>query len=159
MGIVSPERTGWRDEGISRRHRLWGVDCKATDIDFVLAEYYEKENQIHLAALIEYKNEHAQKLKINSLQCRTYIELATRADLPFYIVFYNDDFKNFYVVCGNSLARRKLGCKRRHMSEYEYIKFLYKLRDLNTIPKKVLENINCVQDELKQGTLFKETDL
>ena len=35
---VRNERTGWRDEGISRRHRLWGVTCAATDIDFLLVE-------------------------------------------------------------------------------------------------------------------------
>ncbi|MBR3050127.1 MAG: hypothetical protein IKN16_04845 [Selenomonadaceae bacterium] len=159
MESVTPERTGWRDEDISRHHRLWGIDCKATDIDFVLAEYYAKENHVHIVALIEYKNEHAKKPKIDSIQNRIYISLARRADLPFFIVIYNSDFKNFYIVSGNELARRKLSCKRRHMTEYEYVKFLYKLRDLNTIPKEVLESIGYAQTEQKQGNLFEVADL
>ena len=52
---VKKERSGWRDEGISRRHRLWGVSCSATDIDFLLVEYIYNTPK----AIIEYKNEHA----------------------------------------------------------------------------------------------------
>ena len=41
---VRKERTGWRDEEISRRHRLWGVSCAATDIDFLLVELQHSES-------------------------------------------------------------------------------------------------------------------
>ena len=36
MAEVRPERTGWRDEKLSQRHRMWGWDCPAVDIDFLL---------------------------------------------------------------------------------------------------------------------------
>jgi hypothetical protein len=29
----------WRDEAISQRHRLWGFNCPAVDIDFLMIEY------------------------------------------------------------------------------------------------------------------------
>ena len=35
---VPRERTGWRDEEISRRHRLYGVSCPMIDIDFLVSE-------------------------------------------------------------------------------------------------------------------------
>jgi len=33
------ENTYWRDAAISQRHRQWGMDCPATDVDFFLIEY------------------------------------------------------------------------------------------------------------------------
>ena len=61
---VKKERSGWRDEGISRRHRLWGVSCSATDIDFLLVEYIYNTPK----AIIEYKNEHAPPQKLSASQ-------------------------------------------------------------------------------------------
>ena len=53
--MTRQERTGWRDEGISRRHRTWGVALTAVDLDFMLVEYTDGK----ATALIEYKSEHA----------------------------------------------------------------------------------------------------
>lgn len=39
MKAVAEERNGWRDERISKRHRQWGRDCPAVDIDFLMLEY------------------------------------------------------------------------------------------------------------------------
>ena len=35
---VRAERTHWRDEALSERHRLWGYDCPAVDVDFLLRD-------------------------------------------------------------------------------------------------------------------------
>lgn len=37
------ERTGWRDERLSRRHREWGFDCPMVDCDFIAVEFDHKE--------------------------------------------------------------------------------------------------------------------
>jgi hypothetical protein len=64
--MSAEERTGWRDEELSLRHRLyWGRDCPAVDVDFMLSdapemfddnfrlvEYYHSKPK----ALIEYKH-------------------------------------------------------------------------------------------------------
>lgn len=34
--MTAQERTGWRDEEISARHRIWGVNCPAVDLDFLM---------------------------------------------------------------------------------------------------------------------------
>ncbi len=35
---VRQERTGWRDEKISQRHREWGYNCPAVDLDFEVVD-------------------------------------------------------------------------------------------------------------------------
>ena len=47
---VRQERTGWRDEALSKRHRDWGWDCPAIDIDFLMIEYDKGKS----VALVEY---------------------------------------------------------------------------------------------------------
>lgn len=86
---VRQERTGWRCEAISQRHRQWGYNCPAVDLDFVMAEY----NYGKPCALIEYKEKQA---RMPSLDHPTYIALSDLANnyvgvdggLPFFLVFY-----------------------------------------------------------------------
>ena len=53
--MSSKERTGWRDQALSERHRAWGWDCPALDMDFVMIEYDNGK----ATALVEYKHEQA----------------------------------------------------------------------------------------------------
>jgi hypothetical protein len=55
MRDVAKERSGWRDLELSQRHRAWGFDVPAVDIDYFLA--YDNGKAV---ALIEYKHERAQ---------------------------------------------------------------------------------------------------
>jgi hypothetical protein len=48
---VRRERTEWRDLELSKRHREWGLNCPAVDIDFLMVEYYYGKP----VALIDYK--------------------------------------------------------------------------------------------------------
>jgi hypothetical protein len=50
--VSASERTGWRDDALSVRHRAWGQDCPAVDLDFLLIEY----DQGVPVALGEYKH-------------------------------------------------------------------------------------------------------
>ena len=56
---VKEERSGWRDEMLSQRHRDWGFNCPAIDIDFLLIEY----NSAKVKALVEYNMDEAFKLE------------------------------------------------------------------------------------------------
>ena len=48
---VKQERTNWRDEALSQRHRQWGWNCPGLDLDFVFLEY----DKGRAVAVVEYK--------------------------------------------------------------------------------------------------------
>lgn len=130
---VKKERSGWRDEGISRRHRLWGVSCSATDIDFLLVEYIYNTPK----AIIEYKNEHAPPQKLSASQYQVLKKLGDRAQIPVFAVRYADDFSKFYVVPVNKKSSKLLR-KRTTMTENEFVTFLYKIRNISSVPAEIL---------------------
>ena len=111
---VQQERTGWRDEGISRRHRLWGVTCTATDIDFLLVGYNYNTPQ-----------------KLSASQYQALKNLGDRAQ----------DFSKFRVVPVNQSAKEFLP-NRIVMTESEFVALLYRIRDKNSVPSEVLQVIN-----------------
>ena len=88
-GVVRAERTEWRDLDLSKRHRAWGFNCPAVDLDFLMVEY----NLGKAVAIVEYKHFRA---RWPNLQHPTYRALADLADnynglaggLPFFVVFY-----------------------------------------------------------------------
>ena len=133
---VKKERSGWRDEGISRRHRLWGVSCSATDIDFLLVEYIYNTPK----AIIEYKNAHAPPQKLSASQYQVLKKLGDRAQIPVFAVRYADDFSKFYVVPVNKKSSKLLR-KRTTMTENEFVTFLYKIRNINFVPAEILGKV------------------
>lgn len=132
INSVAPERTGWRDEALSRRHREYGFDCPAVDIDFLLIEF----NKAEPVALIEYKHENAPPQYPSHPSFQALIKLGSRACIPVFAARYKSDFSSWTVVPLNKVAKNKY--QRKEMSEYEYISFLYMLRD-KKIPKDVLK--------------------
>lgn len=127
MGRVSPERSGWRDIGLSERHRAWGWDCPAVDIDFLMLEY----NEALPIAIVEYKNERAQKVNIQHPTFKALHVLATRADIHFLYVRYATDFSWFKVAPLNEKSEKALKLKAPNwvrLSEDEYVRFLHDLR-------------------------------
>lgn len=122
---MSGERTGWRDQEISGRHRTWGVNCTAVDLDLVLVEY-------HLArpvAIVEYKHFRA-KVELGHANYRALRDLADRAGLPFLIAFYWPDTWAFRVHPMNDNALRHFEYGGHLFSEREFVERLYKLRSL-----------------------------
>ena len=117
------ERTGWRDEKLSLRHRKWGCDCPAVDIDFLVIEYDEAEPK----ALVEYKHIEKGEVDFTDANYRTLTNLANAASLPFFNVRYSDDLRAYYISPINELARSFLG-ECRLMAERQYVEFLYLLR-------------------------------
>ncbi len=136
MPKVRPERTGWRDEGLSRRHRMWGWDCPAADLDFLFMEY----DRGKAAAIVEYKNEHAAPQRAIHPTYQAMIDLGNRAGLPVFACRYSDDFTVWKAVPLNGKAREFLP-KRKALTEQEWVKLLYSIRGYD-VPQEVLDGIN-----------------
>jgi hypothetical protein len=120
---VRKERTGWRDEAISRRHREWGYDLPITNIDFLVVDY----DRAKPVAIIEYKHERALLSNTSSASYRAIGELCNLANIPFFVVQYKGDFTIWTLIPVNKKAREIIG-ETKKLSEYDYVDFLYKLR-------------------------------
>lgn len=140
-GKTMQERTGWRDEGISRHHRLWGVECQATDIDFLLLEYYNEYGIVRPAAIIEYKKDTSPRNDA-LIPYKAINHMCNCADLPFFVVRYSGDFKSYLVVAMNKWGELRLAARERKMAEEDYVTFLYLLRGYDTLPQKVFNTIH-----------------
>lgn len=105
---VRLERTGWRCQDISQRHRLWGWNCPGVDLDFVMAEY----NHGLPVAIVEYK---ANGAFIPDFNHATYRALRALADryrddpLPFLVAFYDPTAWWFRVMPVNQRAMQHYG--------------------------------------------------
>ncbi|MCL2745446.1 MAG: hypothetical protein FWE67_16520 [Planctomycetaceae bacterium] len=132
---TAEERTGWRDEGISRRRRMWGWDCPAVDIDFLALEYDTGKP----VALIEYKNEHAQPIRLGHPSARALKTLADSAGLPLFFVRCTDDFSRYYLTPANEKAKQ-LFAAPDWLSEKKWIEFLYRCRG-REVPDELSEQL------------------
>ena len=121
---VAEERSGWRDEELSRRHRTWGFHLPIIDIDFAVIHY----DLAVPVALIEQKHERAKPVDLTSHGLRALATLATRANIPAFVARYADDFSWWEVTGINELALAIVPETRR-VSEEQYVRFLYSLRD------------------------------
>jgi len=146
---VRKERTGWRDAGISARHREWGFNCPACDLDFLMVEY----NLGLPVGLIEYKH-HCKSFP--DLRHATYRALAAlcngygstqggefiRDPLPFLVARYWPDIWAFCVLPANEVA---LSAYRdgEYLSEYDFVSRLYRLRRL-TLARALEGKLNRV---------------
>ena len=123
---VAPERTGWRDESISRRHREWGFNCPAVDLDFLVAEY----NIGVPVALIEYKHFKAQKPVIKHPTYRALTALADRAPpIPFLIAFYWPEIWAFRISPINEVSKTNFQ-EGELLTEFDFVARLYHMRRL-----------------------------
>lgn len=124
---VRQERTGWRDESISARHREWGFNCPAVDLDFLVTEY----NVGKPVALIEYKHYRA---RFPELQHPTYRALSALADgycepLPFLVAFYWPEIWAFRILPVNEVAQKHFSAGET-LCERDFVIRLYRLRRL-----------------------------
>ncbi len=136
MPEVRPERTGWRDEALSRRHRRWGWDCPAADLDFLFMEY----DRGKAVAIVEYKNEHAAPQYACHPTYQAMIDLGNKAGLPVFACRYSDDFTKWKAVPLNDKAREFLS-ERKTLTEQEWVRLLYSIRGYD-VPQEVLDNIH-----------------
>lgn len=120
---VKPERSGWRDLRLSQRHRAWGWDCPAVDLDLLFLEY----DRGIPTAIVEYKHENAPPQYASSPNYQALINLGNRATLPVFAVRYTDDFEWWEVVPLNELAKGWCPA-RKQMTEIDWVKLLYHMR-------------------------------
>ena len=139
---VRQERTGWRDEALSLRHRQWGWNCPGIDLDFLFLEYDKGK----ATAIVEYKNEHAAPQKASHPSYQAMIDLGDRADIPVFACRYADDFSWWKIIPLNTIARGKLP-KRTEMTEPEWITFLYGLRGYEC-PQSIIAGLDMIQREI-----------
>lgn len=127
---VRIERTGWRDQEISERHRLWGFNCPAVDLDFVMAEY----NHAKPVALVEYKHFNALgKFDLNHPTLRALSDLATgyrNTGIPFFIAVYWPGIWAFKIIPCNKNAHDIFTEEYRNFTEQDYVRVLYWLREI-----------------------------
>lgn len=139
---VRVERTGWRDEWISNRHREFGWNAAFTDIDFMGLEY----DQGKPVCLIEYKHQNA-KITLSHPSVQAQKWLADKAELPFYLVVYYPEAFAYYVVPVNEFAQNTVHCDQsKFWSERNFVKLLYFLRGRNC-PTEILEKMSSKLDK------------
>ena len=135
MKFSSPERTGWRDQEISGRHRTWGFNCPAVDLDFLVVEY----NLGLPVGLVEYKHFHARMPHKDHPTYRALRDLAdSYADgpLPFMLAFYWPDVWAFRVYPLNDVSHAfysqvpDFDGESVLLTERRYVKSLYLMRKL-----------------------------
>lgn len=129
MQSVRAERTGWRCEAISRRHREWGYNCPAVDLDFVVAEY----NHGKPVALVEYKDRRAGKPDISHPTYRALVALAdgyVGGGIPCLVAIYCPDDWWFQVYPLNDAARSHYAHvgDGEILTEQRFVRSLYLLR-------------------------------
>lgn len=124
MPEVKKEITRWRDLDFNDRHRLYGFDCPALDLDFL--EYDNKK----AVALIEYKNENAPEINPVELSANllALIDLGNKANIPVFFCRYWKDYSKFRIVPLNNIAKTILSAKQE-LTEYGFVKFLYEMRN------------------------------
>ena len=121
---VKPEFTGHRDLGLSRRHRLWGFDVPATDVDQFIEYDHGKA-----VAIIEYKAETAPILNPTAFNANIAVlqDVGNRAGLLVFGVKYKRDFSMFVVTALNARAREWVP-KSTACTERDYVRLLYEIR-------------------------------
>ena len=133
-GVRQREAKEWRDEWISERHRTWGYELPATDIDFMLLEYSGSKP----IALIEYKTIGSMKYVGIDKVMRGHApvsNLATMANLPSFICAYDQQRVIFWWKGTNKMGLSNLKQDVQdvnwiHMSEPKTIHFLQHLRGI-----------------------------
>ena len=147
MSTCRPERTGWRDEALSGRHREWGFNCPALDLDFVMLEY----NHGKPCALVEYKHKNAATPDTNHATYRALVALADERHepLPCFIAIYDPEGWTFRVIPLNDKARKHYAhCNNVVLTEQRFVRSLHLTRKavLNTEDEMAISLLNtCVR--------------
>lgn len=132
---VKAERSHWRDEAISARHREWGFDCPAVDVDFLAVEY----NAGMPVALVEYKVV-GTPVDLKQPSLKAIATLANKAKVPFFLAWYSRDGWWFDVQPMTQLTGKYVPA-RKIFTEREWVCLLYALRGLKT-PIPVWERLS-----------------
>ena len=136
---VRQERTCWRDLELSLRHKRWGWNLPAVDLDFLLLEY----DRGKAVAIVEYKHEYALPQIATHPSYQAMIDLGTRAGIPVFACRYKSDFTQWNIVPLNNEAKQLMPNGRVLMTERQWVTFLYKIRGYD-LPQGIFNYENLV---------------
>lgn len=126
---VRKERSNSRDLALNNRHREYGYDCPAVDMD-LFVEYDSGEP----AALIEYKFHKVAIVDVGSRTIQALETFATRAGVPAFLVHYHKKPWRFWVLPMNGRAHEVCPWKEpKLLTERAFVDLLYHLRG-RTVP-------------------------
>ena len=150
--MTSNEQHFKRDAWLSGRHRVWGSNVPAMDLDFILAEY----DRCVPIALIDYKHERA-TINLQSANSRTLTALGDKASIPAFIVQYGHSHQSgwsdlwqevppdsvpwFQIIPLNSYAHTAdlpSNANDTRLSELVFVSWLYELRG-RKIPQGIVD--------------------
>jgi hypothetical protein len=130
MPEVRKERTGWRDLALSERHRLWGWNLPAVDLDFLFLEY----DRGKAVALVEYKHVRASPQNSIHPTYQAMIDLGNRAGIPVIACRYQNDFTRWTITPLN-VAAKKWVPQQTVLDERGWVTLLYKIRGYDVPPE------------------------
>ncbi len=138
------ERTGWRDQEISARHRAWGFNCPAVDLDFLMCEYYHGCP----VAIVDYKHHRHHEGRSVNVQHPSYRAMGRLHDergkqLPLFVCRYWPDIWAVESLAVNEAAQslsREPG-EWVPMTERQWVTGLYRIRD-HVAEERVVRNLN-----------------
>ena len=129
---VSPERSGWREEALSRRHRDWGLACKMVDLDWFAVEYVVRDGAAHPVLVVDYKQAAAawppDPRDWNAEALGRFYHADGRQIAMVFVRYWRQPW-TFLVRPGNAEARRILS-DSWVMSERKYVRWLYRVRNI-----------------------------
>ena len=137
--MTAHERTGFRDDlALNDRHRLWGDNVPAVDIDWLLVEYDRRVP----VALIDYQHAAGSlDAKLGGSNLEAFTRLADMAGLPAFVVRYRQPWE-FSPYGLNDIALGVMPDARR-LDEESYVRWLYRLRG-RRMPESVRDAIRGV---------------
>lgn len=134
--MSSFERTGWRDEALSARHRGYGFDCPMTDIDGLLTCEYDRAEPV---CLLEYKCKPPMPPNMEDPQFRVLRRLGDRAGLPVVLAYYEPESWSYTLYPLNGLAEEWV-LSGEQLSEVSFVNRLHLIRG-RTLPQEVGEKL------------------
>lgn len=173
--MTAHERTGYRDEEISRRHRTWGFNVPLYDIDGVLTDYgivegiWTEYDRCKAVMFIDWKRRFdtdtfflAPNLADANLQVLEDVAHGRPAYVIHYMVDDNDLwwFKPWCVTDADTLS---LLPHDDSLTELEFVEWLYAVRQRNIpsdIQSKLAAEFDRIDaDMLRQPTVKRELSL
>lgn len=128
--MSAEERSAWRDEALSRRHRRWGLNCPAVDVDFLLIEY-DKSQPV---AIVDYKHASNTSWTGDTANLSALGNLCGTdgSQLPFFVTEYIPESWRFSIKPMNSAGldlASDLAMPSGWISERDWVRYLYVLRE------------------------------
>jgi len=130
--LTAYERTHWRDEALSERHRGYGLDAPMVDVDFLCLEYDTGKP----VAIVEYKLGSPRPLDLEHSSYKAVRRLADASKIPFAVVFYNSTVWVYTAFPANHWATEWFR-EGEELTEVGYVKRLYRLRGREAPPEVI----------------------